>query len=275
MGQPLGYRGYRYDAALGWYWLSVRPYDPVSHRFLQPDPSGQEGVRSYAYCGDDPIDCADPTGLAGQLGGELGGGADLAGLGSASAGAESATGTADSLGLATAGAADANALADPVSGAGTTTDPLLLPAAPRMTRNLRQIQNMPSGQARGAAGEQFVSELYDNSPREVTHPMEVPSLGSRRTDVLYANTSGTKQALEVKTYSLWRTVQGASQLHEVPLTSEIRLQIDKDTYLRARTSGFEPKWVFLDAPPSQDLLDLLDARGFPSVIYGQAPRIRP
>jgi len=43
-------------------------------------------VRSYAYCGDDPVDCADPTGLAGQPGGELGGGADLAGLGSASAG---------------------------------------------------------------------------------------------------------------------------------------------------------------------------------------------
>ena len=45
--QPLGYRGYRYDAALGWYWLSVRPYDPASHRHpcagtRQPDPSGQE-----------------------------------------------------------------------------------------------------------------------------------------------------------------------------------------------------------------------------------------
>ena len=80
MEQPLGYRGYRYDAALGWYWLSVRPYDPISHRFLQPDPSGQEGVRSYAYCGDDPVDCADPSGLAGQPGGELGG-ADLAGVG--------------------------------------------------------------------------------------------------------------------------------------------------------------------------------------------------
>ena len=38
-------------------------------------------MRSYAYCGDDPVDCADPSGLAGQPGGELGGGADLAGTG--------------------------------------------------------------------------------------------------------------------------------------------------------------------------------------------------
>ena len=86
--QPLRYRGYWYDgwydgAALdnsgtyastetrpvAWYWLSTRSYDPALERFLQPDPSALDGVRSYAYCHDDPIDCADPSGLVSEPGG--------------------------------------------------------------------------------------------------------------------------------------------------------------------------------------------------------------
>jgi RHS repeat-associated protein len=68
--QPLWYRGYLYDRELqtpgtgaGWYWLSVRSYDPTLERFIQPDPSEQDGTRSYVYCGDDPLDCSDPSGL--------------------------------------------------------------------------------------------------------------------------------------------------------------------------------------------------------------------
>jgi RHS repeat-associated protein len=68
--QPLLYAGYWYDRELGmpgestgWYWLSVRPYDPVLKRFLQPDPSGIEGLRSYVYVGDDPTGGMDPSGL--------------------------------------------------------------------------------------------------------------------------------------------------------------------------------------------------------------------
>jgi len=53
---------------LPWYWLSVRYYDPSLRRFLQPDPSALDGVRSYVYCHNDPADCSDPTGLAGGLG---------------------------------------------------------------------------------------------------------------------------------------------------------------------------------------------------------------
>jgi hypothetical protein len=40
--------------ATGWYWLSVRPYDPALKRFREPDPSGFDGVRSCIYAGDDP-----------------------------------------------------------------------------------------------------------------------------------------------------------------------------------------------------------------------------
>jgi hypothetical protein len=52
--------------ATGWYWLSVRSYDPVLKRFLQPDPSKIEGLRSYVYVGDDPVDKSDPSGLSGK-----------------------------------------------------------------------------------------------------------------------------------------------------------------------------------------------------------------
>ena len=78
--QPLLYGGYVYDRELsgpgdvtatgqpvGWYWLSVRHYDPSLKRFLQPDPSEQEGTMSYVYAGDDPLDATDPSGERGIL----------------------------------------------------------------------------------------------------------------------------------------------------------------------------------------------------------------
>jgi len=50
----LRYAGYWWDGALGWYWVSVRPYDPQLKRWLQPDPSEQDGVRTYAYASSFP-----------------------------------------------------------------------------------------------------------------------------------------------------------------------------------------------------------------------------
>ncbi len=62
--QQLRYGGYWYDEKLSWYWLSVRYYDPETARFLQPDPSEQDGVQTYAYVGDDPVNATDPSGLS-------------------------------------------------------------------------------------------------------------------------------------------------------------------------------------------------------------------
>ncbi len=61
--QQLRYAGYWYDEKLSWYWLSVRYYDPEIARFLAPDPSEQDGVRTYAYVNNDPVDATDPSGL--------------------------------------------------------------------------------------------------------------------------------------------------------------------------------------------------------------------
>ena len=63
MPQRLRYDGYWYDQEVGWYWLSVRSYDPTLERFLQPDPSEIEGLFSYVYAMDNPNDLHDPNGL--------------------------------------------------------------------------------------------------------------------------------------------------------------------------------------------------------------------
>ncbi len=91
--QPLRYRGYWYDgwgtdtggtwdsAPWRWDWLQARSYDPDLKRFLQPDPSMRDGVRTYVYCHDAPLDCADPSGLAGgEGGGEPGAGPEPGGV---------------------------------------------------------------------------------------------------------------------------------------------------------------------------------------------------
>ncbi len=61
--QQLRYAGYYYDEALTYYWVTTRYYDPEGMRWFQPDPSDQDGVRTYVYVGDDPVDSFDLTGL--------------------------------------------------------------------------------------------------------------------------------------------------------------------------------------------------------------------
>jgi RHS repeat-associated protein len=68
--QRLRYAGAWYDQELGWYWMSTRAYDPTLERHpqagtRQPDPSQQEGIFTYAYSGDDPVDYSDASGMLG------------------------------------------------------------------------------------------------------------------------------------------------------------------------------------------------------------------
>ena len=64
---PLRYRGYYYDNETGLYYLRSRYYDPVICRFVNADGyistgQGMLGYNMFAYCGNNPVICADSNG---------------------------------------------------------------------------------------------------------------------------------------------------------------------------------------------------------------------
>ena len=65
---PIRYRGYYFDAESGFYFLNARYYNPAWRRFISPDdtayldPDTPNGLNLYAYCNNDPVNYADPTG---------------------------------------------------------------------------------------------------------------------------------------------------------------------------------------------------------------------
>lgn len=61
--QYVGGEGYYTDPDVpGLIKLGARYYDPTIGRFITPDPAG-DGLNWYAYCGNDPVNATDPTGL--------------------------------------------------------------------------------------------------------------------------------------------------------------------------------------------------------------------
>ena len=67
---PIRYRSYFYDTDLGLYYLQSRYYDPQTGRFINADtidyldPESINGLNLYAYCYNNPINYADPSGHA-------------------------------------------------------------------------------------------------------------------------------------------------------------------------------------------------------------------
>ena len=65
---PIRYRGYYFDAESGFYFLNARYYNPAWRRFISPDdtsyldPDTPNGLNLYAYCNNDPVNYADPSG---------------------------------------------------------------------------------------------------------------------------------------------------------------------------------------------------------------------
>ena len=69
---PLTYRGYVCDHETGLYYLQSRYYNPAIRQFINADAyvstgQGILGYNMFAYCGNNPVNMADPTGELGIL----------------------------------------------------------------------------------------------------------------------------------------------------------------------------------------------------------------
>lgn len=62
ISNPIKYAGEYYDDELGMYYLRARYYDPSIGRFTSKDPV-ESGMNRYAYCGNNPVNRIDPSGL--------------------------------------------------------------------------------------------------------------------------------------------------------------------------------------------------------------------
>jgi hypothetical protein len=150
----------------------------------------------------------------------------------------------------------------PEMNASALKEPLLLGYGNTTTRTLSQVRAL-RGTERWQAGEVFVRQVYGSTGQRF---FQVPTTGGRFVDAPVNIPSGIV-ANEVKTYQNWRTVNGLPQQQFVPLSNKIRQQILKDVYLRRNVQGFEPRWIFLDAPPSSELATYLTDRRIMYIIY--------
>jgi hypothetical protein len=129
------------------------------------------------------------------------------------------------------------------------------------------------GPDRWQAAEEYVRELYGSPGKrhfpvpEGAWPEPIEGVGGRFTDAPVDLGGGRVLANEVKIYQEWRTVRGAPQQVSVPLTDQIRQQVLKDAWLRRNAPGYDPRWMFLDAPPSAELAVFLKRHNLTHVLY--------
>jgi RHS repeat-associated protein len=65
VGNRYLFQGREYSWDTGLYYFRARWYDPVTGRWLSPDPIGiSGGMNQYAFCGNSPVNFVDPLGLA-------------------------------------------------------------------------------------------------------------------------------------------------------------------------------------------------------------------
>ncbi|MGN8064570.1 LysM peptidoglycan-binding domain-containing protein [Ralstonia sp. 22111] len=178
------------------------------------------------------------------------------------------------------GEADSTALREPLVSTGNpllqpADQPLLLTYTPT-TNTLSQIRNM-SGPARWQAAEQYGQELYGSSgqqyfpvPAGEFNGEQIVGSGGRYVDApVQTEVAGVTgvQANEIKMYKQWTTINGQPTQQFVPLTEQIQQQALKDSWLQTNVRGYQPNWLFLDAPPSPELSQYLTGKGIPHVIY--------
>lgn len=141
------------------------------------------------------------------------------------------------------------------------------------TRTLDQVRRTRDWRERWQGGEEYVRELWGGDP-ETHYPVDtnddpdfpVTRPGGRDVDVPVQMPNGQTVAVEVKLYQQYRTIgvapgQNVTQRVEVPLSADIREQINKDVALRNADPNYDPRWSFLNAGPSQELRDHLTKAG--------------
>ncbi|MFD4943986.1 hypothetical protein ACFWNT_15995 [Streptomyces sp. NPDC058409] len=162
------------------------------------------------------------------------------------------------------------------------TRPTLPPGEAQLS--LRQLRALRAGRHRYTMAEEIGREMFGGGPERhfpvPTHdhpyyPVEAP--GGRKVDVPVDLPDGRTLAVEIKHYLQFRTVKlsdGSSQIvrGEVPMSKGIMEQINKDLTLRRIDPGYDPRWVFMDAPPSQALRNYLTQARIVFVEYGPPPK---
>ncbi|MGX1668552.1 hypothetical protein [Streptomyces sp. NPDC055400] len=162
------------------------------------------------------------------------------------------------------------------------TRPTLPPGQAELS--LRELRALRAGRHRYTTAEEIGREMFGGGPerhyRVPTHdhpyyPVEAP--GGRKVDVPVDLPGGRTLAVEIKHYLEFRTVKladGTNQVvkGEVPLSKGIIEQINKDLTLRRLDPKYDPRWVFLHAPPSQALRNYLIEARVIFVEYGPAPK---
>ncbi|WP_055493838.1 hypothetical protein [Streptomyces sp. TP-A0356] len=151
-------------------------------------------------------------------------------------------------------------------------------------RTLHEMRSMRHSRERYKGAEDYVRKIAGGAPerhyRVPTHdhpyyPVEAP--GGRNVDVPVDMPGGRTLAVEVKHYLEWRTIKlkdGGTRpvMGEVPLNDGIIEQINKDLTLRRLNPRFDPRWLFLHAPPSQPLRNYLIQARIIFIEYGPAPK---
>ena len=126
-----------------------------------------------------------------------------------------------------------------------------------------------TGRQRWKAGEEYVQELYGAEPQlhfAVQQGGDIKGRGGRFVDAP-VETSSAIVANEIKTYGQLRSVRGVPRQAFVELSDSIRQQILKDVWLRDNIPNYDPRWIFLDAPPSKKLADFLRTHKIVSIVH--------
>ncbi|MEU1437565.1 hypothetical protein ABZ438_26395, partial [Streptomyces sp. NPDC005786] len=158
----------------------------------------------------------------------------------------------------------------------------LLPADGPLT--LRDVRNTAHTRTRWERGEELHRQMWGGAP-ERHYPVPtstdarypVTANGGRKVDVPVDMLDGRTVAVEVKTYGPYRSITLKNGTHqairnEVPLSKHIREQIHKDIALRRIDPGYDPRWSFTHAGPSDELRAYLTKAKIIFLEYGEAPK---